>query len=209
MRIIGIAGSVASGKTTYANALADELRAEGRSVEIVSTDGYIYPLAELEARGLLQEKGSPRTHDVALLRQSISAARAGSSFEVPLYSHQTYDRLIETRTVHPGDILLFEGVGVASLYSNVADISDGHLDASFDELIYMDTPLEVAFQRYLQRVEELLRSAKNGATTLPPHFTGLDESAALKKARQLWESVNLPNFHKYIEPLRGRADRVC
>jgi type I pantothenate kinase len=214
MRIIGITGGVASGKTTYANQLADELRTKGQSVDVISTDGFIFPLKELEARGLLGEKGSPRTHDLALLQQFLSHARAGKRSRVPLYSHAAYDRLEDTHTYTPVDVLIIEGVGVA-----------GAVD-TLDEFIYIDTPLDVAKGRFLRRVQEMVgeddgaRALKcsdeqseslptdAGDRRLPPQYAGLTLAKSLQKAEQIWEEVNLPNYYAYTLPSRSLAQKV-
>jgi type I pantothenate kinase len=200
-RIVGITGIVASGKTTYAGKLAEALRAEGKTVEIVSSDGFLLPKREMEELGLLNEKGSPRSHDITAMKSFVKHVKHDTPARFPQYSHELYDRVPgEMQELPSGpkrvDLVIFEGVGVVA----VADL--------LDELMFLDVSVDTAHKRYLTRVLGLFESGRNDSASWFYTFKNMTTGQFVSQAESVWEDVNLPNYEKYIAPFRKCATLV-
>jgi type I pantothenate kinase len=195
-RVLTVAGAVAVGKSTVAVALADELRAVGRRVEVVSTDGFLHPNAVLQARGLLDRKGFPETYDLDRLDRLAAAARAGRSpLEVPVYSHERYDVVDEPQSIVRPDVLVIEGV--VALQRDVGDIA-----------VFVAADPEVIEDWYVARFQDLVLAAADDPSSFYRGWVGLDPEAVADLARAVWATVNLPNLVEHIDPTRARADVI-
>ena len=199
--VIGLTGSVASGKSTLAALLAERLSERVR-IETVSTDGFLHPNAVLETRGLMMRKGFPETFDRAAMGQAIADLRAGSA-EFPAYSHVTYDvdPALARRLERP-DILILEGLGFVPP-SNGARGPDAP-----DLLVYLDAELADIEAWFLTRFMTLWHAAADDPASFYARFRHMSESEAEAFAMQVWRDINLPNLTENILPMREHADIV-
>ncbi|MGH6996731.1 MAG: type I pantothenate kinase, partial [Phenylobacterium sp.] len=196
--IVGVTGSVAVGKSTFAQALADHLAAAGAArVEIACTDGFLHPNAVLEARGLLGAKGAPDTYDHDALRAALTAIRSGPA-QFPAYSHVVYD--IDpalTRRLDPPDVLVIEGLTLRHPDTGPA----GLLDA----LIYLDAAEADLERWYVARFLELWAAAEHDPASFYARFRHMTREQTDGLARMVWRDVNLKNLHDHIIHARARA----
>lgn len=196
--VVAMAGPVAVGKSTLAEAVAEALRRRGTTAEVVTTDGFLLPTAELQARGLTERKGFPESYDVDALRRFLTVVRDAQPTEVavPVYSHETYDIVPDAqRVIPPIDALVLEGVN--ALYATVGLVDFG---------VYVDAPLAVIEQWYVERFVRLCASAT--PTSFYAEFADLDADARVAVARSVYRSVNLPNLLEHIGPSRALATVV-
>jgi type I pantothenate kinase len=211
--VIGIAGSVAVGKSTTARVLKALLSRWPNTpkVELVTTDGFLFPNAELKRLGLMERKGFPESYDAAAIVRFLSAVKAGErNVHAPAYSHLTYDVLDgEGVTVDRPDILIFEGLNVlqpgrlAKDGRAIAFVSD-----FFDFSIYLDAEEALLRQWYIQRFMRLRQTAFQDPRSFFKRYADLKEAEALAIATGLWEKINLPNLLENILPTRPRAGLV-
>ena len=206
--VIGVAGSVAVGKSTTARLLA-ELLAQGDEtphVQLVTTDGFLYPNAELERRGLMHRKGFPESYDRRALLGFVSRVKSGErEVSAPVYSHLVYDIVPGERVVvNRPDVLIVEGLNV------LRPSSDGRLAVSdlFDFTIYVDARSADIEEWYVQRFLRLQRGAFADPQSYFHRFAHLGESEAVAWARAVWDEINGPNLEQNILPTRARASLV-
>ncbi len=207
--LVGLTGAVASGKSTTAAELAQMLTDEhGLETEILSTDGFLWPNAELERRGLSARKGYPETYDYAsLLAVVVRLERGDRQVEVPVYDHVAYDVLPGRSTeVGGADVVVLEGLNVLQ-----APPSGGAGPSVADQLdlgVYVDATEPDLRAWYRSRVARLRATANGDGSSFYDAFAELDDEAFGAIADQVWETVNLPNLVDHIEPSRDRADLV-
>ncbi len=197
--IVGVTGSVAAGKTNFCSAVASVLRSTMR-VEIVSTDGFLFPNNVLTQRGLLLQKGNPETYDVTLLSGALQRVRWGA-VQIPGYSHAAYDRAPELdRTINRPDIVLVEGLGLSP--------TGKHRDPSalLDLLIYLDASERDLESWYVNRFMEFWRDAGTNASSFYTRFRSMSAPEAEDFARMVWTNQNLPNLRENIAPALAHAD---
>ncbi len=207
--IIGVAGSVAVGKSTVARLLQAVLARwpEHPRVELVTTDNFLYPNAELVRRGLMNRKGFPESYDRRALLRFISRIKAGAKEQtIPVYSHLQYDILKgERQTVRTPDILILEGINVLQVPPT------GSLSVSdyFDFSIYVDAKVEHIRRWYLERFMAL-RQTRFSDPRSYFHDQALSQTdeEATAFARGIWYEVNERNLHENILPTRARATLV-
>jgi type I pantothenate kinase len=207
--VIGIAGSVAVGKSTIARVLRELLARweDTPRVELVTTDGFLLPNAELTRRGILERKGFPESYDRRALLRFVTMVKSGApEVRAPLYSHLTYDIVPgEEVVVHRPDILIVEGLNV--LQPPVA----GHklaLSDLFDFTIYVDARTADIARWYEERFLKLQRGAFADPQSYFHRYASLDEAAARAQARDIWSRINEPNLVQNILPTRSRATLV-
>lgn len=211
--VIGIAGSVAVGKSTTARILK-ELMARWPSspkVDLITTDGFLWPNATLQEQGLMDRKGFPESYDVGSVLRFLSRIKAGDrSVQAPVYSHLTYDVVADQYvTIDRPDILIFEGINVLQ----VRDLpEDGKMvpfvSDYFDFSIYIDAEEELIHDWYVTRFMRLRETAFRDPQSFFHRYAELPEEAALARAEDLWANINLRNLHENIQPTRPRADLI-
>ena len=197
--IVGIAGSVAVGKSTASAALR-QLLANTWSVEIVSTDGFLLSNAELEERNLVMRKGFPESYDTELLVATLHAVRAGQrEVVVPRYDHRTYDVIGDRhQTIARPNILLLEGVN--ALASPAGDL--------LDVGIYLDADEHDIRAWFVARFLELARHAHDDPGSFFARWSALQADEVRNIAEVAWDQINGVNLASYILPTRQRADIV-
>ncbi|NYI96291.1 type I pantothenate kinase [Streptomonospora nanhaiensis] len=207
--IIGVAGSVAVGKSTTARLLRSLLAQwpDHPNVELVSTDNFLYPNAVLEERGTMNRKGFPESYDRRALVRFVSEMKAGAArMEIPVYSHLAYDVVPgERQTVHRPDILILEGINV------LQPPLPGRLAVAdfFDFSIYVDAKVEHIRSWYLDRFLELRRTAfSDPRSYFHAMATTIGEEEAIGFASDVWRTINEVNLVENILPTRGRATLV-
>ncbi|MGD8165822.1 type I pantothenate kinase [Herbiconiux sp. P16] len=207
--VIGVAGSVAVGKSTIARLLRELLArwADTPRVELVTTDGFLLPNRELERRGIMHRKGFPESYDRRALLRFVSAVKSGNpEVRAPFYSHLSYDIVPEAQVVvRQPDILIVEGLNVLQppAASNTLAVSD-----LFDFSVYVDARTTDIANWYESRFLDLQRGAFANPKSYFHRYSSLSEVEARETARSIWESINLPNLMANIRPTRSRATLV-
>jgi type I pantothenate kinase len=210
--IIGIAGSVAVGKSTTARVLQALLReSEGRpTVELLTTDGFLYPNATLEARGLMSRKGFPESYDQRHLIEALSAIRNGApEVATPVYSHLAYDIVPDTfQYFRQPAIVIVEGLNVLQINTKGASPEQVVVSDYFDFSIYVDAAEEHIARWFRERLLALRSTVLQGEDTFFHRFALLPEDEVTDIARQIWAEVNVVNLRENIAPTRGRAHLI-
>jgi type I pantothenate kinase len=211
--IIGVAGSVAVGKSTTARVLQAMLTrwSPQPKVEMVTTDGFLYPTAVLEQQGLMQKKGFPESYDLPLLLSFLSDIKSGrSKVRAPVYSHLTYDIVPNQWTeVDRPDILIVEGVNVLQTGPLPRDgkavpvVSD-----FFDFSVYIDADEPVLRQWFVKRFLALRDTAFTDPRSYFHRYALLSDDEAVATATAIWERTNLANLEDNILPTRPRATLI-
>jgi type I pantothenate kinase len=198
--LVGVAGGVAAGKSTTAEALRHHLVAAGRTVGLLPTDAFLWPNAELERRSLGMRKGFPESYDVEALVGAVRRLRTGGTVEVPVYSHRTYDRVAGEVAVIGGstDVVVVEGVN--ALQPEVA----AHLHVS----IYVDAGEDDARRWFLRRFGALCDAARDDPGSFYAPLASLDDDVRRTVADAAWDGINLVNLREHIAPTRTRATWV-
>ncbi|HBC3501947.1 MULTISPECIES: type I pantothenate kinase [Vibrio] len=210
--VIGIAGSVAVGKSTTARILKALLsRWENHpKVALVTTDGFLYPKKVLEERGIMHRKGFPESYDIKRLVEFVSDVKAGKpNLEVPVYSHITYDITDELKKVDRPDVLIIEGLNV--LQSGMDYPHDPHrvfVSDFLDFSIYVDAESETIEQWYVERFLKFRRGAFTKLGSYFSHYTQLSVDEAKSKAKEIWRNINGLNLESNILPTRERAHLI-
>lgn len=210
--IIGIAGSVAVGKSTTARLLKALLsRWENHpKVELITTDGFLYPNEELQARGLMTKKGFPESYDIKRLVQFVSDVKACKrNVTAPVYSHLTYNITDEEKTVDLPDVLIIEGLNVLQSGMNYPHEPHRVFISDFlDFSLYVDADSSLIKEWYINRFMKF----REGAFTKPgsyfSHYTKLSNQLAFEKAENIWQSINGLNLEQNILPTRERAHLI-
>ncbi|WP_092151997.1 type I pantothenate kinase [Corynebacterium mycetoides] len=204
--IIGIAGSVAVGKSTTARLLQVLLQRwdSHPRVDLVTTDGFLYPTAVLRERRLLGRKGFPESYNRRNLMRFVTDVKSGAGgLKAPVYSHKLYDVIPdEHQLVDKPDILIIEGLNVLQTGPTLM-ISD-----LFDFSVYVDAKTEHIEQWYIDRFLELRTTAFKEPGAHFARFAELSDADATREAREIWQSINLPNLVENILPTRVRASLV-
>ncbi|MBU6240388.1 MAG: type I pantothenate kinase [Acidobacteria bacterium] len=206
--VIGVAGSVAVGKSTFARILQALLARwpEHPKVDLVTTDGFLFPNAVLEERGIMNRKGFPESYDTKSLLQFLRELKSGRpEVLAPVYSHVVYD-IVEGQevTVRQPDILILEGLNVLQ----VGVDSNEFVSDYFDFSIYIDAEETVIRDWYIDRFHALRRTVFQDPQSFFKHFAELSDAEATDVARGIWAEINGLNLRENIAPTKSRASLV-
>ncbi|MFM9033633.1 MAG: type I pantothenate kinase [Mycobacterium sp.] len=204
--VLGVAGSVAVGKSTTARVLQALLSRwdDHPRVDLVTTDGFLYPNAELTRRNLMHRKGFPESYDRRALMRFVTSVKSGADAVcAPVYSHLIYDIVPDEQHIvtHP-DILILEGLNVLQTGPRLM-VSD-----LFDFSVYVDARIEDIEQWYVDRFLAMRAGAFADPASHFHHYAGLSDEEAIAAARDIWATINLPNLLENIRPTRPRATAV-
>ena len=207
--IIGVAGSVAVGKSTVSRLLKELLSrwSSTPTVALVTTDGFLHPNAVLEERGIMDRKGFPESYDRLALLKFVADIKSGKEkVSAPLYSHLTYDIVPgEQVIVSSPDVVIIEGLNVLQPPALGQEVA---LSDYFDFKIYVDAPTEEIESWYLERFKALRESAFRDPASYFHRYAEMDATKALDRAKEIWRTINLPNLMENIISTRSRATLV-
>ena len=205
--IIGIAGSVAVGKSTFSRLLQAVLASsfEGLKVRLVATDGFLLSTAVLKQRDLMRRKGFPESYDLHGMLSFLIDLKAGTpNLKVPIYSHHLYDVLpSEFQVIDRPDVVIFEGLNVLQTVASPVVASD-----YFDFSVYIDADAADIEEWYVERHLLLQRTVFQDPASYFHQYRDLDVEAAREMARGIWREINGPNLQRNIAPTRERASLV-
>lgn len=206
--VIAIAGSVSAGKSTTARILRTLLSRwpNHPRVDLVTTDGFLFPNAELKRRGLMQRKGFPESYDLPRLVRFVSDLKSGlSPLRVPLYSHLHYDILPDGFvTVQQPDIVILEGLNVLQSGTSHAVFVADYIDFS----LYVDASEEHLQNWFFNRFRKLRDTAFRDPQSYFHSYAEMEEEEALAVARNAWFAINLANLRENILPTREKATLI-
>ena len=210
--VIGLAGSVAVGKSTTARVLKELLaRWPGHPhVDLVTTDGFLFPTRALEERGLLGRKGFPESYDARALFAFVRDVKAGEpEAKAPVYSHLSYDIVPgEALVVDMPDVLIVEGLNVLQTGPAVEGQPRLFVSDFFDFTIFVDAPTEIIRQWYVERFLRLRDTAFRDPASYFHRYASLTDEQAVETAGRIWRDINEENLVRNILPTRDRADLV-
>ncbi|MGK9125183.1 type I pantothenate kinase [Olivibacter sp. SA151] len=211
--IIGIAGSVAAGKSTTARVLQKVLSLwpDKPNVALVTTDGFLYPNSVLEQRGIMNRKGFPESYDTKKLINFLADVKAGKeSLQVPIYSHLEYDVIPDQmQEIYNPDIVIVEGINV--LQVNLSEKHKGpqvFVSDFFDYSIYVHANEKNLLEWYVSRFRQLQTTAFRNPNSYFHRYASLSEEEAIARANSIWDLINKPNLIKNILPTRFRANLI-
>jgi type I pantothenate kinase len=203
--VVGVAGSVAVGKSTFSAGLRDAAAAwpERPRIEAIATDGFLFPNAVLGERGLSMRKGFPESYDVAAMRMALATVKAGKRVALPRYSHVTYDvDPANPLHVERPDILILDGLHLAQIERRRSE------EPLIDFLIYLDAPEAAIESWFTERVVPLMVAGRDDPASFYYRFRDWDDTQRRDFAKRVWESINLPNLREHIVKDRDAADAV-
>jgi type I pantothenate kinase len=211
--IIGVAGSVAVGKSTTARVLQALLARWPNTpkVDLVTTDGFLLPNAVLEREGLMAKKGFPESYDLPTLLRFLADVKAGRRpVRAPVYSHIVYDVLPnQWIEVDRPDILIFEGVNVLHVGRPPRDGTEiPFVSDFFDFSVYIDADEDVLHKWYVDRFLTLRETAFRDPISYFHRYASLDDKQATETANSIWNEINLVNLNEHILPTRQRAHLI-
>jgi type I pantothenate kinase len=207
--LVGLAGSVAVGKSTTARVL-QHLLARGPDaprVALVTTDGFLHANATLQQRGLMERKGFPESYNLRALVEFLFALKSGQSVvHAPVYSHLRYDIVPgATVEVRDADIVIVEGLNILQPSSGESTLFASDF---FDFSLYVDAEESLVREWYIQRFLRLRETAFANPESYFHHYAALSHTAAIARAGQIWDTINGPNLRANIQPTRERADLI-
>ena len=213
--VIGIAGSVAVGKSTTARLLQallaqwpHHLTGEFAQVDLITTDGFLFPNTVLAERGLMKRKGFPESYDRRALLSFIAKVKAGEKVvKAPIYSHLVYDIVPgDTVAIRQPDIVIVEGLNV--LQTGVGQDNPVFVSDYFDFSIYVDAEAAHIKSWYVNRFLTLRRTAFSDPASYFHRYASLSDDEAIAKADSIWEEINGLNLRENILPTRSRAHLI-
>ena len=206
--VIGIAGSVAVGKSAFARILQALLARwpEHPRVDLITTDGFLFPNAVLEDRGIMNRKGFPESYDTKTLLTFLRDLKSGSpDVKAPVYSHVVYDIVDgETVSVQQPDILIIEGLNVLQVGSEANEFVSDYFDFS----IYIDAEEPDIEQWYIERFQKLRETVFRDPDSFFQNFAHLTDEEGINIARGIWREINGKNLVDNIEPTKSRASLI-
>lgn len=208
--IISIAGSVAVGKSTSARILQSLLShwPQQRKVDLITTDGFLHPLAYLQEHNLLHKKGFPISYNTPKLIRFLADIKSGKpNVTAPIYSHLTYDIIPnQFNVIDQPDILILEGLNV--LQPNRNQSNELFVSDFVDFSIYVDAEEDLLKEWYIHRFLKFRQSAFTDPNSYFKHYANLSEQEAVTTAGKIWDEINGLNLKENILPTRERADLI-
>ena len=208
--IISIAGSVAVGKSTSARILQSLLShwPKQRRVDLITTDGFLHPLAYLQEHNLLHKKGFPISYNTPLLIRFLADIKSGKpNVSAPIYSHLAYDIIPDQfNVIDQPDILILEGLNV--LQPNRNQANELFVSDFVDFSIYVDAEEDLLKEWYIHRFLKFRQSAFSDPNSYFKHYANLSEQEAVTTAGKIWDEINGLNLKENILPTRERADLI-
>ena len=209
--VIGVAGSVAVGKSTFARILQALLARwpDHPKVDLITTDGFLHPNRVLDERGIMNRKGFPESYDTRALLKFLRDLKSGqSTVSAPVYSHVVYDIIDgESVEVRQPDILILEGLNVLQVGAPGSDATEFVSDY-FDFSIYIDADEADIENWYVDRFLSLMNSVFQDPNSFFQHYAHLTSDEAVATARFIWKEINGLNLRENIEPTRDRASLI-
>lgn len=205
--VIGISGSVAVGKSTTSRLLQLLLQRTfpKTKVDMVTTDGFLFPNQVLIDKGILNRKGFPESYDMPLLLNFLDTIKNSGDVNIPVYSHEIYDIVPGlTQEISQPNFLIVEGINV---FQNPIN-QRLYMSDYFDFSIYIDADVKNIKTWYLERFQTLLELARKDENNYYHRFTKFTKEEALSLVQKTWEEINLVNLENYIEPTRNRAELI-
>ena len=206
--VIGIAGSAAVGKSTFARILQALLARwpEHPRVDLITTDGFLFPNAVLEDRGIMNRKGFPESYDTKTLLTFLRDLKSGAAdVKAPVYSHVVYDIVEgETVSVQQPDILIIEGLNVLQVGSEANEFVSDYFDFS----IYIDAEEPAIEKWYIERFQKLRETIFRDPDSFFQNFAHLTDEEGIDIARGIWREINGKNLVDNIEPTKSRASLI-
>jgi type I pantothenate kinase len=211
--VIGVAGSVAVGKSTVARLLRELMSRwpDTPRVELITTDGFLYPNAELQRRGIMERKGFPESYDRRALLRFVSAVKSGAhEVRAPFYSHLKYDIIPDAQVVvRRPDVLIVEGLNVLQAPRAHADGRTGlAVSDFFDFSVYVDAHLDDIRAWYVDRFLRLRETAFAHPDSYFHRYAALSDEQARATASRIWTEINEVNLRENVLPTRSRATLV-
>lgn len=203
--VIGIAGSVAVGKSTFARILQALLARwpDHPRVDLITTDGFLFPNDVLQDRGIMNRKGFPESYDTKALLQFLRDLKSGASeVKAPVYSHVVYDIVDgDAISIRQPDILILEGLNVLQVGSE----SNEFVSDYFDFSIYIDAEEQDIETWYVERFQALRETVFRDPNSFFQNYAHLTDQEAMDTARTIWREINGKNLVENIEPTKSRA----
>lgn len=207
--VVAVAGSVAVGKSTVARLLRELMRRWPGTprVELITTDGFLYPNAELERRGIMDRKGFPESYDRRALVQFLTDVKSGApEVHAPVYSHMRYDIMSDAQIIiNRPDVVIVEGLNVLAPPPSPNEVAVSDL---FDFSIYVDAEVSSIERWYVDRFLALREGAFSNPQSFFTVFADLSDEDAEATAMGYWNDINLPNLRENVAPTRHRANLV-
>ena len=211
--IIGMAGSVAVGKSTTARIIKElaSMWPEKPSVYIVTTDGFLYSNMELESRGIMSRKGFPESYDLRSMINFLYGVKSGiKSIEIPQYSHLIYDIIEEKKLIKDPDIIIFEGLNVLQTHTKKLSAMGPDLMVSdfFDFSIYVDAEEEIIKKWFMERFLKLKATAFKDPKSYFRKYAEIDDQEAIERASYIWDEINGKNLKENIIGTKYHAELI-
>lgn len=210
--IIGIAGSVAVGKSTTARVLQRLLSAwpDHPKVDLVTTDGFLYPNKTLEQQQLMNRKGFPESYDIRRLMHFLAEVKSGRErVAAPIYSHLEYDIIPgKFQWIESPDIVIVEGINVLQVKQRPQKEGAIFVSDFFDFSIYVDAEEHDLRQWYIERFQSLRSTAFQNEHSFFHRYASLSDEETVQMATKIWNTINKPNLEQNIRPTRYRASLI-
>ena len=210
--IIGVAGSVASGKSTFSRILELLLKKslKGFNIKLLTTDGFLYPNSVLEKNNLMEKKGFPESYDIDSFYKFLSSVKAGvSKTYAPIYSHNLYDIIPDEKLeIIDPDVLIIEGINVLQSAKSKDKKTILEVQDFLNFSIYLDADERYLRQWYIDRFLSLRLAALNNKEDFFNRFSSIDIDQAKEIANSIWEKINLINLNENILPTKYKANLI-
>ena len=210
--IIGIAGSVAVGKSTTSRVLKALLSRwpDHPNVEIITTDGFLYPNMELERQGLMKRKGFPESYNMSHLLYVLNAIKSGQrDVHIPIYSHHYYDIVCDQyEIIDQPDIVILEGLNILQTGGRTPQRPKIFVSDFFDFSVFVDADIEIIKKSYINRVLNFWRTTFSDPSSYFHNLTKMVELQVVGFAEQTWNEINKINLFENILPYKNRAQLI-